>query len=329
MRILIVGSFGMGALERSYESALTRAGVQVSRFPWPHPAVAAQRFLNRRGIELPAAAWASRRLVAVVKDLHPEVVLVFKGLFLEPSAIDSIKQHGALAVCLNADDPYWPQRTHRSRWLVQGLPRWDLYLTWARFMVERMRADGLTSARYLPFAWDDTLHPHRSEHTGEISLSFVGNGTPHRARWLRSIDVPMEVFGNRWEGVLPTESIRLHPQRLGSEYADVVARTLLNLNLINPHNVPAGNMRSFEIPGIGGCIVSTYGHEIAAQFPSGEAALYVHRPEDLQDALRWAERNPAAVRELAEAGHAIARSQTYDARAAELLAYVHQIRPVA
>jgi hypothetical protein len=178
-RFLLIGNDTEWAVERSFLRALTDLGVPATLWDW-------SRFLDPfpGGIHARRFSWPlvsrmiNARLPAHVRSLQVDVVLVFKGLHIEPETVLAIRQPGRITACVNADNPFDPTPSNSQPPLRRALASWDCYFTWGQFLIERLYSIGVRRVEYLPFAWDPHRHP-----PGELSaapkydLSFVGSCT--------------------------------------------------------------------------------------------------------------------------------------------------------
>jgi spore maturation protein CgeB len=79
--------------------------------------------------------------------------------------------------------------------------------------------------------------------------------------------------------------------------------------------MPGHNMRTFEIPGGGGLMLSTYTAEQAEFFPEDEAALYYREPREMDDKIDRVLKDRAWADALRRRAAAIAAQHHYAERA--------------
>jgi spore maturation protein CgeB len=328
MKVLIVGNDGQVSLESSYRRALERRGSSTRVFDWWRDGTSLPRGLAHRPVGgRVAVRGANRRLRKLAARARPDVVLVFKGLFVTAETVQAIRRTGALAICLNPDNPFNPSRTSSGPELLRAVPSWDCYFIWGRFLVDRLYAVGARRVEYLPFAWDPDLHPHQEPSPEpRYEVSFVGNYSPHRERWLSSIaDMDLHVWGNGWERVGPELRPRVRGTAvLARGFSDIVRDSAVSLNVLDPWNVPGHNMRSFELPGCGGFPVSTATDELAGLF--GKACALFRTEDDLRTLVRAALEDPQDRQARARAAHDRVRVETFDGRAAAILEVCDELR---
>lgn len=351
-RVAIVGSGTPGAMANSVCRGFEALGSEARVFPYYEWAPAPSNLL--RGLEglrglgaLDAASFAAARpllelrLVAELARYRPSLVLLLKCDDLHASTYRAIRAAtGATLAAFHPDDPWnrgrgWPPGPAHPRALVQ-LREVDHYFVWSHALVERAKQSGARSAHYLAFAHDPELHP-RVEPTPDeraefaCDALFVGNWDEERERWLTPLaesGADLAIWGSHyWPARCKSRALlRCYRGRTleGREQSVAVACAKTSINVLRKQNKGATNMRSFEIPGMGGFMLHERSREAEAFFPDGEAAVYFDSPEGLVEAVRsWAgasdddEAKRSAVREQARA---CAEGQSYAEWVAVLVA---------
>lgn len=324
MKILIAGENRPWAIERSLARALQGLGAQVTLFDWwAAGAPAGRRRLLRRPMWPVAARVANRALLRAAPG-H-DALLVVKGLLVDGGTVRSLRHPGRPVVCFNPDNPWNRSVTSYSRTAEAAMPEWDAYLIWSRFLISRLYTSGVRRAEIMRFAWDPELHPyHRIDEAEEVEeIAFVGNFSPHREWWVRRLsDLPLRLYGPRWAqlaGELGPTNLRVDPQTpVGAGYAAAVARARVSLNLLDPHNCPGTNMRTYEVPGAGGVSCSTWTEDVEDLFPHGAIATF-HREDDLRETLSRLMADPAERRHVRKGSHAVIQQHTFEPRARQIL----------
>jgi hypothetical protein len=108
----------------------------------------------------------------------------------------------------------------------------------------------------LPFGFElsDKLFKECSEQDEVMKLCFLGNPDKERVQFIEQLanSLPIGVYGNDWN----KHTIHSNITCFGPVYRDGFWKTLyryrVQLNLMRPHNPASHNMRSFEIPAVGG-----------------------------------------------------------------------------
>ena len=109
----------------------------------------------------------------------------------------------------------------------------------------------------LPFAFDisqDVFEVCQKEKE-VLKVCFLGNPDKLRASFIQSLannGIEIEVYGNDWNKFVSHKNITSHPPVYGQEQWKTLRKYRVQLNLMRIHNLDSHNMRTFEVPGIGG-----------------------------------------------------------------------------
>jgi hypothetical protein len=336
-RLLIVGATGEGALETAYQAAFQRAGVETEIFE-PDAALAGlrgSRVLNRVTWSLqhiPVSMALERR---IARGPRPDAVLVVKGYFLSQHCIRACRaQSGVPWLNFNPDSPFDPGRSTSSRHIRAALRDYDLCAIWSRDLVRELSARGVRRAEYLPFAAAKEMHHPSAARDPSLarSLVFVGSYDAQRARVLEALaGLPLVIQGNAWEDLPRRSGLRKHVRSravYGAELRRVVSSALASINILRPQNAGAHNMRTFEVPAMGGLMLTTRSAEQQAFFPEGEACLMYDSPAELRQVAERLLRGEYDVPALKAQALARAEGHTYDARARQLLEWIDALRGI-
>jgi spore maturation protein CgeB len=325
MRVLVVGEDQEWAIEQSLADGLRSAGAEVELFDWwSAGAPRGRRELAKRPLWPIVAIRANQKLLEAADGW--DVIFVIKGLLLGPETVEALRSQGRVVACFNPDNPWNRSVTSYSRTSELAMPAYDVFLTWSPFLISRLYSSGCRRVELLPFAWDPVLHPHVavSEKDEQRPIVLVANHSDHRERWLRRLaDLPITTFGPAWaKGVADFGATEVSAEPTvptGHAYAQAVARAKVSLNIIDPHNCPGTNMRSFEVPGIGGVTLSTWTDDIAEFFGDGAVATF-RTEEELRGELVSLLSTPDRRTTIRERSHAVAKQHTFGHRGRQLVA---------
>jgi hypothetical protein len=330
--LLIVGVDRLEALENSYRRAFLSLGWQVEFWDL---APAWRR--NVRGGRLgyyfsqfvrvePWLRKANRELVLRVLALRPDLILTFTHPQVMPGALAQIRAatHARLV-------QVWPDTM--QNWdaaLSANLPLYDLMATYSRETVPVLERMGARAVTWIPLAGDPELHPfstasHAEQKMLGADVTFIGGWRPEREAILSQLgDFDLKIWGPDWGRRAKQNSVSKRAWQgrplTGTEFAKAVACSKVNLNIIDPTNFPAANMRFFEVPTAGGLQVTTACPEMESEFRHGEQIFYFQQPGELPDLLRQLLADNSLRDKVAAAGHARALSKhTYRHRAEQIL----------
>lgn len=298
-RILISGSGVYGGLPDSLRRAFEKNGWLVRSFDDQNVfdeqnAWAANKYVYRLFWRR-LASGVQARLLSEVGNWKPDLVLIIKGFYFDPGTISRIKKLSPRTVLMhfNPDNTFntWHFGTSND-WIRDSVPYYDAHLTWGEFLIPLINAAGAKKTFYMPFACDPKLHHPVQLNEGDLAkygadVAFIGSWDEEREGWLSSLlDYNVKIWGNAWQK--SDRRLRERWQRAavyGSEFSKICNASKINLNLIRKQNVPAHNMRTFEIPACGGFMLSTRTKEQDAIWKEGEEIACFSGPQELRQVI--------------------------------------------
>ena len=287
MNILVVGGDDINSIESIYHHIFQKLG---SSYLFPAKTMFRDHYrrsaLNKLRFKLGLSSIykeISQSFKEVVEHLKPDVILIFKGMELDPYTLEWASKQ-AFLVMYNPDHPFiYSGKGSGNSNMTQSLKFYDLYITYANDIQEQLEKESIPAGR-IAFGHNLSFVDYEKvrNEPEERKACFLGNGDDHRAAFLNDLSeqgVPVVVHGDQWRGRL-TENIEKHPGAYGIDFWRVMRRYRVQLNIMRPHNVASHNMRSFDIPAVGGIGLMPDTPEHREFFSDKEVVLY----KDLDDA---------------------------------------------
>jgi hypothetical protein len=343
MTILVYGLFTPDALEHAYARAFRALGHRVvpfdvareGRMPWLRNRLVHRLTRTHFGSRCRLSQEFNRHLLATVERERPTLLIAFRGDFLMPETARRVREIGCRLVIFNPDNPFPPAPSARPEHLRTAQAT-DLYLIWSTPLAERLVGRGV-NARFFPFGWDPEFHPcHPPEGPKTHEVVFIGNWDRRREAFLEKIagHFDLKIWGGcEWHTCTKRNS-RLKTcwqggPVVGAALSEAVAQSAIVLNLFRDQHALGGVvMRTFEVPGAGGFLLSEANDEARRLFPEGETGAYFTDAADCVEKIRHWLAYPAERAALARrCARRVADEFTYERLAGALLA--HGCRRVA
>jgi len=197
------------------------------------------------------------RIVEECASANPDIIFIIKGYNINRETVLRLKHRtNAVVSNWNPDNPFQVRSDFElAETYLESLPAYDVVFTWGEFFMDRLRHHCAKHVEHLPFGYDPTLHrPTNPAPEYSCDVIFLGHWSKKRERILSHIsdlDVDFNLWGNHWKWRCWNPSLRrcLRGDALiGDAYAQAMSSAKIVVNVVADHNVPAYNMRTFEIP---------------------------------------------------------------------------------
>lgn len=338
MKLLLVGSFAKGAIESIYHDIFIYQGWQVipydiqSSYLNKINASFINKIVNRISI-LPFIKEINIELLLVAKKYKPTVICVFKGMELLPATVEELKSYTSLLINYNPDHPFkFEFRGSGNSNVIKSLPYYDVHFSYSKNITKSI-TDRLGKPAYtIPFGFDNSKKAKVISSLCD-DIIFIGAYDLKRAQFFKDLNMPVKIYGdlkwksrNRFSGIIK-ESFQGRAV-VGQEYVDYSASALGALNILREQNISEGshNMRTFEIPGYGGLLISNRTEEHQEYFEDKKEAIFFDSVDELKSVLTFIKTNICAAKKIKE--NAIKRSfksnYTYAARVSEMVRLINQ-----
>ena len=130
------------------------------------------------------------------------------------------------------------------------------------------------------------------------------------------LDYDFKIWGNSWEKA--SSKIQEKWQKraaIGDDFSKVCASSKINLNFIRKQNIPAHNMRTFEIPAAGGFMLSNQAAE-QSEILSDKMIASFSSPIEMREKIKFYLANDSKRILMAENAHnLVIQNHTYSQRA--------------
>jgi spore maturation protein CgeB len=303
-RVTVLGRASSLGLEASYGRALAALGCDVDYFDLEGGVVRHTR-LSRVGQLfnnfVPVEAWvrkANRELFLHAFAREADLLIVPGASQVRVGTLAQIKvSRPKTRLVLLWPDPLVSLERHT----LEALPIYDLVVTYSRDSIAAMQTLGARHLLWLPFAVDTSVHPEEVDVTATDRARFgcevllIGNHRPEREQAILALleaGLRVKVYGtDLWkrDAARPAEVERYWQKEIlmGADYVKASRCADLCLNVIDPGNYPAANMRFFENFATGTASLNSTCPELCDEFPDREATAYF-------------DSNPALVRTVKE-----------------------------
>jgi spore maturation protein CgeB len=267
MRILIVGSDKIYAIENFYKKYLEQRGVEVRLFTAQNYFyLYYQKSLFNKILYRASLSGINTKINRLFRkntdEFKPDIIWVFKGMEISPASLIWAKSRNIKLANYNPDNPFiFSGRGSGNSNVTHSVSLYDLHFTYNLEVKKKLEQEYQLPTVYLPFGFDldDQLFRVCEEQEEILKLCFAGNPDAKRADFIENIakaGIQIDVYGNDWTRYVKNPLISIYPPVYGKEFWKILRRYRVQLNLMRIHNEDSHNMRSFEVPAVGGIMLA-------------------------------------------------------------------------
>lgn len=199
------------------------------------------------------------KLIEKVDDFKPDIILVFKGMEIFPETLRKLKAKDILLSNYNPDNPYiFSGRGSGNKNITNSIGLYDVHFTYSKSILSELNLKHPQShVYYLPFGFDvdDDLYEECKNQQEIVKVCFLGNPDKYRAKFIEKLcelGIKIDVYGNNWQKYISHNNCTSFDGVYDLDLWKTLAKYRVQLNIMRPHNMDSHNMRTFEIPAIGG-----------------------------------------------------------------------------
>jgi spore maturation protein CgeB len=273
LKILIVGGNREWAIERYYLKYLKELGAEVHLYEAPdivfsrHSKSLFHKILFKTGIDRGYRA-VNLDLIQRAADLKPDIIWVFKGMEIYPATLEKLRPHYKLAN-YNPDHPFeFGSRGSGNKNVRDGVPFYHLHFCYSRKLRAQIETDYKIPTVFLPFGYElnEEDYRHATQEPEIQRVCFLGNPDSMRVEAIRLIaenGFAIDVYGHGWNKTILKNlpNVSVSDAVYGTAFWKKLRQYRIQLNIFRRHNEGSHNMRTFEIPAVGGIQLAPYSPE--------------------------------------------------------------------
>ncbi|MCZ2223422.1 MAG: glycosyltransferase [Chitinophagales bacterium] len=198
-----------------------------------------------------------------------------------PETINLAKKLGIKTVNYNPDNPFiFSGRGSGNKNITNSIALYDLHFTYDTTIKQRIEIEYSIPCKILPFGFDidENLYKECLQEDEVIKVCFLGNPDKQRATFINSLldkGVQIDLYGNSWNKFIHSTNATIFDAVYGKDFWKILRKYRVQLNIMRVHNPTSHNMRSFEIPSIGGVMLAPDTEDHRTYFtPNEEIFLY-------------------------------------------------------
>ena len=276
-------------------------------------------------------------LMEAAKTSKPDFVIIIKGVYISPDAIQQLRTQGIIVINYNPDHPiHFDSIASGNTNIRQALIHYHLIYTYSEEIRKEVLQYALgANVKVLPFGFEPSEYNSNDlRQSRRINkVCFVGTADAARKKVIEAIlkaGFRIDVYGCGYESLRKVHQNHLQIQApvFGNTYNSVLQSYDAQLNIFRRQNHNAHNMRTFEIPAVGGIQVSEYSEQCASFFTPGKEIFMYEDESTLMNTLeQLVSQSDASNLECRDAARkrCLNADYSYKERARQLLSDLHAL----
>jgi spore maturation protein CgeB len=329
MKILYVGDLNFGGsclmrLEVLRELAHEVAGFDTIPYTWRPGKVRGYFFRH-----FPPVGRLNADLLKAFEAVKPDLVWVDKGRYIYPETLATMKKAGAKLVHYSSDTAF---KVHDSKHFDQSVPLYDVLVTIKDYELGEYRKKGARKLLFQNPAYDRAMHlkielSSEEKKTFENDVVFIGRYEAPRVEALEALwreGIQLAIWGPYFEGRAAGAFLKACWRGrgvIGLDYSKALSGAKIGLCFLSKNYPDRITSRTFEIPAIGGFMLTERTDEQKAVFNEGvEAEYFGDVPELVSKVKQYLADGEARIR-IARQGHlkCVEGGNSYHDRLQEIL----------
>ncbi len=313
MKILYTGPFRPGSLTAARREALIQLGYEVIGLDQTDFIDCGPHLLRKAQVHLligPNIVAYNNAIRRLAREVTPDLVYIDQAAYLWPSTVAALRD--ATTRLVHYTSEWFGFRKYWYRHFFKTVPLYDAHVLtfWpSKSYLERMGARKIVMTE---FGYDPSLHRPIQLTEDESSkfqtdVVFIGHWEPNTEQIisiLRKAGVAARVFGPGWHRARSlSDRAQIQPV-YGVDYVKALAAANICLGVLSKwNNNRYSNSRTFEIPAVGGFLLTERTDEHLRYFAEGKEAEFYASAEELVEKTRYYLAHAEQRRAIARAGH--------------------------
>ena len=253
-----------------------------------------------------------------------DLIIIVKGLYITKNFILNIKKISPKSKIINIypDDPtITSTRNLSNKNVIECIELFDFFCHYSeRVMKKIKKLKPKSKLLYLPLGYDELLHKRYKKNIKDIkkykdTVNFIGSYDDERFNILKSLNYKnLLIAGSNWKNI-----DSLQKPIFGKELSTIISNSLVSINILRDQCKNSHNMRTFEIPAMGGLMLTTRSKQQNFFFKEDEECLMFSGKKELQKKIKDIIKNKKKIQELKDRAYLKSRKHSYTNRSKYLI----------
>jgi len=223
-----------------------------------------------------------------IEQFKPDLVWIIKGMEIYPETIQYAKSKGIKLANYNPDHPFdFLSAGSGNDYVKNSIPLYDLHLSYSRQILQDLQQTYSITGKWLPFGYEISPGTFESaiRERENKRVAFTGMADETRKMVIDLFineGIQVDLIGPGWKRFYkPSSLINVFDGVYSNSFWNVLRKYRVQINMFRPQNIGSHNMRSFEIPSVGGIMLAPYSAEHVEFFEPGRDAFFYKTDAEL------------------------------------------------
>ena len=324
-QILIVGSNEKFTLEKMYSRALKKLKHKVRIYHTQNTIKSRLNLIIDKYFSLISDYYIRKFFISFItkKKNKYDLIIIIKGLYITKNFILNIKKISPKSKIINIypDDPLNLNiKNISNNNVIECIDLFDFFCHWSERIIKKIKKlKPKSKLLYLPFGYDEFFHKKYKNFSDykkyKNVVNFVGSYDDKRLKILKSLKYKnILIAGSNWKNI---DSMKR--PIFQKELSSIISNSLASINILRDQNKGSHNMRTFEIPAMGGLMLTTRSKEQNFFFRENKECLMFSNEKELQKKIDYIIKNKKKIKELKNSAYLKSRKHSYINRAKYLI----------
>lgn len=333
-KILILGSKESFTLEKMYQRAFSKLEHNVNFF---HDYKIRKFFLSKffwKFFRFIYFILIRKKIIKYLEDnnLQYDLIVFFKGIYINRNFLKIIRKISTKSKIINIfpDNPFDVNyfRDISNKNILQSISEFDYVFIYSKEILKKLKKKYPNNKfLYLPFGYSSDIHKSikiRSSNRIKYDLSFIGTADDERYNTLKELsDCKIILAGDGWNNYKLEKNITYVKNVNYKNFSKLLNSSKVCLNILRKQNRNSHNMKTFEIPSMGGLMITNRTMEQNFFFPENKASLMYGNLKELKFKINKINNNFKKFNKIKNKSFVIVKKHSYVNRAKYILKTIY------
>ncbi len=250
--------------------------------------------LNKLGLSQYFFYQTNHQTIDYIKQHRPTHIIVFKGMQLYPATIAWCKKQGIFIANYNPDHPFiLTGEGSGNSYVTDSVGLYDLHFCYSQLLRQQIESKYQIPTVFLPFGYELSVETYAlCEQVPEVeAVCFLANPDKERVIFIKELvnqGINLAIYGHQWQRYLsPSAQLSLHPLQFQQDYWQTLRKYAVQINRLRKHNVNSHNMRTFEVPAVGGIQLADDTDEHRQFFEADKEIFLFKTPAECAEKIKF------------------------------------------